>query len=90
MSRESLYLEEIAELKNKLKAGPSKSKGCRYASLLGSFGKLFCISLFLQLLIILVGFCSYPCPSSSLLLCLLLFVPVSCCIEFFVVVLCLE
>ena len=27
VSRESLYLEEIAELKNKLKAGPSKSKG---------------------------------------------------------------
>ena len=26
-SRESLYLEEISELKNKLKAGPSKSKG---------------------------------------------------------------
>ena len=28
-SRESLYLEEITELKNKLKAGPSKSKGCK-------------------------------------------------------------
>ena len=28
-SRESLYLEEIAELKNKLKAGPSKLKGCK-------------------------------------------------------------
>ena len=28
-SREYLYLEEIAELKNKLKAGPSKSKGCK-------------------------------------------------------------
>ena len=29
MLRELLYLEEIAELKNKFKAGPSKLKGCK-------------------------------------------------------------
>ena len=40
--------------------------GCRYTSLLGSFGKLSCISLFLRLLIILVDFCSWPWFSSSL------------------------
>ena len=33
VSRELLHLEEIAELKNKLKAGPSKSKGRKYVTL---------------------------------------------------------
>ena len=43
-------------------------RGCQYVSLLGSFGKLFCISLFLRSLIILVFFFffSWPLSSSSL------------------------